>query len=119
MATSRMPSWPDHAACTVEVLVVPGCPGAQVALARVHEAAESLGVHTNLHLLTVERDEDAVALGFVGSPTVRVDGVDVEDVGGRPIARACRLYEGAERAPSAAAIRRALEAALEAALGRR
>jgi hypothetical protein len=110
--TSRMPSWPDHAACNVEVLVVPGCPGAPLALARVQEVAEELGVHTNMRLLTVDRDEDAAALGFVGSPTVRIDGADVEDVAGRPFARACRLYDGAGRAPSTVAIRRALERAL-------
>lgn len=110
--TFRKASWPAHAACTVEVLVVPGCPGAPVALARVQEVSESLGVHTNLRLLTVDNDEDATALGFVGSPTVRVDGEDVEDVSGRPFARACRLYDGAERAPSSASIRRALELAL-------
>lgn len=110
--TSRMPSWPDHEACTVEVLVVPGCPGAQLALARVQEAAESLGVHTNMRLLTVERDQDAAALGFVGSPTVRVNGADVEDVAGRPVGLSCRLYDGAERAPSSVAIRRALASAL-------
>jgi hypothetical protein len=110
--TFRMPSWPDHQACTVEVLIVPGCPGAKLALARVQEAAEALGVHTNLRLMTVEQETEATALGFVGSPTVRVDGRDVEDVAGRPVGLACRLY-GAERAPSADAIRRALADALE------
>jgi hypothetical protein len=112
--TSRMPSWPDHQACTVEVLVVPGCPGTKLALARVHEAAEALGVHTNLRLMTVDRQEDAQALGFVGSPTVRVDGRDVEDTAGRPASLSCRLYGDGqeERAPSGAAIRSALAAAL-------
>ncbi len=57
----------------VEVLVVPGCPGAQLTLQRVQAASEQLGVRTNLRVLTVDRDEDATKLGFVGSPTVRVD----------------------------------------------
>ncbi len=113
--TFRMPSWPDHAACTVEVLLVPGGPGAKLALSRVQEATEALGVHANLRVHTVERDDEAEALRFVGSPTVRVDGVDVEDVTGRPFGLSCRLYadaDGEERAPSQATIRRALELAL-------
>jgi hypothetical protein len=110
---SRMatrPSWPDHTACTVEVLVVPGCPGAQLTLARVHAAAEALGIDTNLRVVTVDEVQRAQELGFVGSPTVRVEGRDVEDVEGRPIGLACRLY-GGERAPSSTVIRAAIAAA--------
>ncbi len=108
--TFRMPSWPDHAACTVEVLVVPGCPGTQLTLARVQEAAEALGIDTNLRVVTVDEETRARELGFVGSPTVRIDGRDVEDVSDRPVGLACRLY-GGERAPSSAVIRRAIAVA--------
>lgn len=107
---SRTQSWPDHEACTVEVLVVPGCPGTKLALARVQQAAEALGVDTHLRVLTVEKEEHARELGFVGSPTVRVAGVDVEDVGDRPIGLACRLY-GGDHAPAADAIHRAIAVA--------
>jgi hypothetical protein len=109
--TFRMPSWPDHEACTVEVLVVPGCPGAQLTLARVQAAAESLGVDTNLRVVTVDEETRARELGFVGSPTVRVDGRDVEDASDRPIGISCRLY-GRERAPSDESIRRAIATAI-------
>jgi hypothetical protein len=111
--TSRQPSWPDHRACSIEVLIVPGCPGAPLALARVQEATEALGVDANLRVLTVEDKESARDLAFVGSPTVRVDGRDVEDVDGRPFGLACRIYEseeGVERAPPSSWIRRAIVA---------
>lgn len=109
--TFRMPSWPDHEACTVEVLVVPGCPGAQLTLSRVQAAAEALGVDTNLRVVTVDAESRAQELGFVGSPTVRVDGHDVEDTSDRPVGLSCRLY-GRERAPSGDSIRRAIATAI-------
>ena len=40
----------------------------------------------------VESEGEARALGFVGSPTVLVDGVDAVDPGDRPAALPCRLY---------------------------
>lgn len=112
--TFRMPSWPDHEVCTVEVLLVRGCAGAELALARVREAQTALAVETNLRIRIVEDDEDARALAFLGSPSVRVDGRDVEDAavaGLLPVALAARSYEHAgviERAPPVAWIQHAI-----------
>jgi hypothetical protein len=114
--TVRTPNWPAQMACTVEVLVVPGCPSAQLALARVREAAEAVGIHANLRVLTVDREEIARSLGFAGSPTIRIDGVDVEDgAAGRPAGLACRIYtEDGEihTAPPPSWIRRGLAEAV-------
>lgn len=106
------PSWLDPWRCTVEVLVVSGCPGTELAIARVREAAEALSMETNLRFVIIENDEQARAHGFVGSPTVRVEGADVEEgIADRPLGLACRLYrsEGVdERAPPMALIHAAL-----------
>jgi hypothetical protein len=108
----RRPSWPDPWRCTIEVLVVSGCPGTELAIARVREATEALGIETNLRFVIVENDDQAKTQGFVGSPTVRVEGVDVEDgISSRAPGLACRLYrsEGVvERAPPLEWIRAAL-----------
>jgi hypothetical protein len=40
----------------------------------------------------VETDEEARELGFVGSPTILVDGRDAVEPGDRPAALTCRLY---------------------------
>lgn len=92
--------------------MVSGCPGTELAIARVREAAEALALETNLRFVIVENDEQARAHGFVGSPTVRVEGLDVEEgLGDRPIGLACRLYESegvVERAPPLAWIHAAL-----------
>ena len=114
----RRPSWPDPWRCTVEVLMVSGCPGTELAIARVREAAEALALETNLRFVIVENDEQARVHGFVGSPTIRVEGVDVEEgITNRPLGLACRLYrtpstDGSEdlveRAPPLAWIHAAL-----------
>ena len=51
----------------------------------------------------VETEEQAVQLGFVGSPTVLVDGRDPFSTGGEPVGLACRVFsdsEGLRGAPS-------------------
>lgn len=40
----------------------------------------------------VRTDEDAERERFAGSPTIRVDGVDVQEPGGGPALLACRVY---------------------------
>jgi hypothetical protein len=40
----------------------------------------------------VPDDDTAGALGFVGSPTVRVDGRDVQPPGDEPVGLTCRVY---------------------------
>jgi hypothetical protein len=63
-------------------------------------------------------DEEAVAEGFVGSPTIRVEGEDVEAPGpGEPPGLACRVYRRADGRvsplPDADRVRAALRRAVE------
>jgi hypothetical protein len=84
----------------IEVLYSPECPHYVTALQLVHEALSETGIAAQVELVRVETEADARRLEFIGSPTVRVGGVDVEpyvtfmakDFGLR-----CRLYaEGGE-----------------------
>lgn len=63
----------------VEVLFFGGCPNIEVAAARARDAIDRAGVDAEVHLVRVEGDADASRLRFLGSPTVRVDGRDVDD----------------------------------------
>ena len=103
------------------ILVLSGCPGTELAVARARAASEELGLETNLHFVTIEGQEQAEANHFIGSPTVRVEGEDVElGVDGRAPSLACRVYEHdgqAEQAPPVAWIRRALAASDPAVMG--
>ena len=97
----------------VELLFFDGCPNVDLAASRVREAITHAGATAELELVRLEGEADAVARRFLGSPTVRVDGADVD---GSAVARAdfgmqCRVYavEGRlEGAPPVAWIEAAL-----------
>jgi 8-oxo-dGTP pyrophosphatase MutT (NUDIX family) len=73
----------------VELLFWEGCPSHPQALAQLREAMEELGLDGDaIEVRHVGTDERAEAEGFVGSPTIRVDGVDVDE----PTALTCRIY---------------------------
>lgn len=77
----------------VELLYFDGCPNWTVAGERLREALRSLG-REDLQVSTVRvgSPEEAEELGFVGSPTIRVGGVDPFASGGEQIGLACRVY---------------------------
>jgi hypothetical protein len=45
-----------------------------------------------VRLREVRTEADAAAEGFVGSPTIRVDGTDVQPPGDDPAGLTCRIY---------------------------
>jgi arsenate reductase len=77
----------------VELLVTPACPHAPPAAELVGEVVAALAPDANVTETVVPDDEAALRLGFPGSPTIRVNGEDVE-ARDRPAAFACRLYPG-------------------------
>ena len=78
----------------VEILYFEGCPNYEASRTLVARLAEELGIEPHIELLEVVDADAAVALRFLGSPTVRVDGVDVEPGAGErgDYALACRVY---------------------------
>ena len=46
----------------------------------------------SLRVREIHDDADAEREGFPGSPTVRVDGRDIEDPGEQPAGLTCRVY---------------------------
>ena len=96
----------------IELLYFDGCPGtALVPLLR--GSASGRGNRRRAELRPVETAEDAERERFLGSPTLRIDGVDVEpDVAARDdFGLKCRLYrsdEGQSGVPPEAWVRGAL-----------
>ncbi|MEO6463824.1 MAG: hypothetical protein ABIP29_12195 [Candidatus Eisenbacteria bacterium] len=78
----------------VEILYFEGCPHLAAARAIVHEAVSALGRGDVVREIEVTNDEEAIRLRFLGSPSVRVDGVDVEPAARErtDFAMTCRLY---------------------------
>ena len=62
----------------IEVLYVPGCPNCQPAVERIQEVLEADSLRADIESVPVNSDAEAQAFQFPGSPTIRIDGVDVE-----------------------------------------
>jgi len=97
----------------IEVLYVPNCPNHTVALERLRDIlpAESFQKHVNEVL--VRDAEMAQSLKFPGSPTIRINGQDVEPQSEKTAAFGlmCRLYSDGSGAPSQQKLRAAIEKA--------
>ncbi|MGH3012249.1 MAG: DF family (seleno)protein [Gaiellaceae bacterium] len=78
----------------VEILYFEGCPNHEPARALVERLAMQLRIEPEIRLVEVADPNAAVELRFLGSPTVRVDGVDVEPrvQDRRDFAFSCRIY---------------------------
>ena len=87
------------AVTTLEILQVPGCPGADL----LAERLETLLAGRPGYLLTrrvVTSQEDAERLGMTGSPTLLAGGTDpFTPPGGQPPSLSCRLYPGGHDGP--------------------
>jgi hypothetical protein len=98
---------------TIEILCFASCPNTQATIDRVREESAAGGIAVDLRVVWVESEEDAQRFRFVGSPSVRVDGrdVDPEAEGREDFGLQCRMYadeSGLHGVPPAAWIRTAL-----------
>jgi hypothetical protein len=78
----------------VELLYWDGCPSHPAALADLRAALDELGyADLDVALREVTSERDAAERGFIGSPTLRVDGIDVvPPPPDEPTGLSCRVY---------------------------
>ncbi len=77
----------------IEFLFWEGCPSHPEALALLRDVLDERGIVAAVELREVFTHEEAVALAFPGSPTIRIDGRDVDPGGAQsPPALTCRVY---------------------------
>ena len=78
----------------VEILYFDGCPNHEPAVALVERIDRELGTGADVRLVNVPDHEAANRLRFLGSPTVRVDGVDVDPLTTQrsDYALSCRIF---------------------------
>lgn len=103
---------------SVELLWWRGCPSWERALSELRAQMEALGLDPEaVEVREVETDERADAEQFIGSPTIRVAGRDIQPPGDAPAGLTCRVYrlrDGRISAlPDPADIREALEREIE------
>src|ERR1700686_700114 len=107
----------------VELLFWAGCPSHPAALADLREALADTGLDPDCVIVReVGNEIGAEAESFVGSPTIRIDGVDVQPPGDEPTGLTCRVYRRRDGrispTPDPADVRDALLAAQTATAGR-
>lgn len=78
----------------VELLYFDGCPNHEAARELVERISSALALEPDLRLIEVADEDAAQRQRFLGSPTVRVDGrdVDPEAEGRRDYGLSCRVY---------------------------
>ena len=77
----------------VEILVFDGCPHAEAAFELARQVAERLAPGATVKRMEIDTPEKAADVGFLGSPSIRVNGVDVEGKRTSRGALCCRTYE--------------------------
>src|SRR5208282_5079784 len=108
----------------VEFLFWDGCPSHAKALAELREAMADMALDpTTVVVRKVETEAEAQLEGFIGSPTIRIDGGDVQPLGDEPVGLTCRVYHRRDGrvspTPDPADLRDALRAAQTATTDRR
>ena len=98
---------------TIEIMYFPECPNYLPAVERVQKALQEENVSAEIMHVQVMDAAKATETGFLGSPTVRINGFDVEPSArsGGAAGMCCRTYRGRgspEGAPSVALIRDAI-----------
>jgi len=80
----------------IEFLYTPHCPNAGAARELLETILRERRIPDPIQEVVIHTPEDASRVGFVGSPSIRIDGVDVESVstGIKGAALSCRLYDG-------------------------
>lgn len=96
----------------VQVLLFEGCPHGPSTLQLVREVVRERGLETTVEEKWVRDMAEARRLAFLGSPSVQVNGLDIERSrrGDSAYGMSCRLY-GSSGTPSKGMIEAALEEA--------
>lgn len=81
----------------IEVLYFEGCPNHRPTVERVHEVVAMLGIEASVREIDVGPQDDPTVLKFLGSPTVLIDGRDIDPSKRDAVAYglSCRTYAGA------------------------
>jgi hypothetical protein len=98
---------------TIELLFWAGCPSHPEALELLQSVLDERGLDLEVAVREVQTEEEAQALQFPGSPTIRIGGRDVDQAGAdaRP-SLGCRVYRLPDGRPSPIPSRAQLEEAL-------
>lgn len=97
----------------IEVLYFEGCPSHPPTMRMVREVLDSLDRNDEIHQVEIRSRAEAEAMRFVGSPSIRINGSDIEPWTrtAKDFGLSCRTYlDGSRRGavPSRELLRRAI-----------
>ena len=76
-----------HMPLEVRVLYTEGCANTQKTIHRIQEVSQEMGIPIELDQVQVTTQDQADSLRFLGSPTVKINGQDID-----PAARAATVF---------------------------
>lgn len=95
-ATVQAMDWEDllhDRGIPVTLLYSETCPSYELAIEDIHQAVAEAGVRADLTMVRVETEEQSRWLHFAGSPTILVQGQDIDTpLPGAPTGLTCRAY---------------------------
>ena len=97
----------------IQVLYVPGCPNHEPAVESLKTVLRIEAINASIQEITVTDDAMARWLKFSGSPTVRINGQDIESSAQQSYGLSCRLYVGGTGVPPLDLLQRAVARAQE------
>jgi hypothetical protein len=101
----------------VSFLYYEECPSHEQAFERLREVMAEEGISKEVEVFKVETEDQARELRFVGSPTIRVNGQDIDPPSDSRYVLTCRAYrledDRISPLPSREMIRRALRSEIE------
>ena len=95
----------------IELLYFDGCPSWQSGLQNLHSALKANGLDVSVELVQVVDNDDAARKKFLGSPSFRVNGVDLWNEERDTYSLSCRVYatpEGMKGSPTVSMLREAI-----------
>lgn len=98
----------------IQFLYFEGCPSYKNGLENLKLALEELGMEEDVEMINIETNEMAQRYHFIGSPTIRIDGKDIDHrAEGAKVTgyKGCRIYQteqGLKGAPSVEMIKKVL-----------
>ncbi len=76
----------------IELLYFDSCPSWQTGLQNLKSALQLEGIEAEVSLVNVQDDADAIRLEFLGSPSFRVNNVELWTETRETFALSCRVY---------------------------
>ena len=97
----------------IELLYFDGCPSWQTGLKNLKSSLQLERIQAEVNLVNVQDEADAIRLEFLGSPSIRVNGVELWTEERETFALSCRVYptpEGIRGWPTVEMLREKLHA---------